>query len=122
MTGLQMLLGQLGIKIDPVEIMAEYEKLKLLIPTFAANAETVLKSIDSELKSMNTNLFLIANEQREQRAILEDLARRLPGADGITPAGEGPSCSAEAFVNGFAYDGNGTVEVFKQLPEGKSNA
>jgi molybdenum cofactor biosynthesis enzyme MoaA len=49
MTGLQMLLSQLGIKIDPAEIMRQYEELKTGIPKFAQALSEKVQEIDARL-------------------------------------------------------------------------
>lgn len=52
MTGVQMLLKQLGLNLDPQEIVAAFENIKEMIPLFAKHATETMSAIDTRLTAI----------------------------------------------------------------------
>jgi hypothetical protein len=60
MTGLQMMLNSLGIKIDAKEIEKEFHNIKTIIPAFAKDAQETFRRIDQRLAAIEAHLGLMA--------------------------------------------------------------
>lgn len=60
-TGLQMLLSQLGIEIDPQEIMTKYNEAKEIMPKLAV----FVNQLDARLARIEERLGTVSNCQHE---------------------------------------------------------
>lgn len=66
MTGLQMLLKQLGFEIDVAEVMKQYEQLKAGIPAFAQGLSGKVGEMEARLASIEAKLDAISGPVKDR--------------------------------------------------------
>jgi hypothetical protein len=76
MTGIGMMLKALGVDIDPQALSEWIAQVQAQIPIFAAQVQQTMTELRDTMKSIDTRLITIQEEQSTQRAMLRQLLER----------------------------------------------